>query len=473
MTGQRKRKQVHTLRDDPNDEIEILEIWWPPEGFEEEEEEEAKEEEEEEEDEEDFEVEREVDERGAQQNIQKYEDNFSVPTDQTHCMNGEYIDSINIYKILEEFEQSPHVNTQETKKQSIQWKLANSDEHLLTKAEEEEINKRAEAYVLNVYPDRNYYSLPETSNQCKQPLRIDENINNDQDLYFPLPFQGKRKRRSYDNFICYVTHCNGEDSYDNSHILPKGTRLLKPPNKLVELVAQAINDSPDGLLQVHQIYALLQNKYPYFRYMEKSAINSWRSSIRHALYQKWFRKIHLKKESINSKGCYWTINRKFSPKNWTMPESQGGNLLTFPRVDISENFNRNIQPESFASEHANLVFDAPITEGYQIPLFEEFPNFINIPFKYPYEADRNVYRDDHDLNLVAWSSGAFIDQAAVESIPSWESRVVSASAQFFVRSLKRKKKNFWLVGGLVFLWHINPCELSNTKSCFYIWFVRK
>lgn len=414
MTGQRKRKQVHTIRDDPNDEIEILEIWCPPEGFEGEEEEE--EENQGEEEQEGFEVEEE--ERGTEQHVQKYENNFPVQIEQTQCMNGEYIDTINIYKILEEFEQSPQVDTHESKKRSIQWKLANSDEHLLTKAEEEEINKRAEAYVLNVYPDRNYYSLPETSNQCKQPLRIDENINHDQGVYFPLPFQGKRKRRSYDNFICYVTHCNGEDSYDNSHILPKGTRLLKPPNKLVELVAQAINDSPDGLLQVHQIYALLQNKYPYFRYMEKSAINSWRSSIRHALYQKWFRKIHLKKEAINSKGCYWTINRKFNPKNWTMPESQGGNLLTFPRLDISENFNRGFQPEPLVTEHANLVFDAPITEGYQIPLFEEFPNFINVPLKFPIEADRTVLRDDPDMNLVTWSSASYVDQAAVESIPS-------------------------------------------------------
>ena len=37
-----------------------------------------------------------------------------------------------------------------------------------------------------------------------------------------------------------------------------GTRLLKPQTKLVELVAQAINGSPDGLLQVQQIYTFLQ-----------------------------------------------------------------------------------------------------------------------------------------------------------------------------------------------------------------------
>ena len=37
-----------------------------------------------------------------------------------------------------------------------------------------------------------------------------------------------------------------------------GTKLLKPGYKLVELVAQAISDSPDGMLQVQQVYTVLQ-----------------------------------------------------------------------------------------------------------------------------------------------------------------------------------------------------------------------
>lgn len=37
-----------------------------------------------------------------------------------------------------------------------------------------------------------------------------------------------------------------------------GTRLIKPPNKLVELVAQVLDSSPDGLLQVQHIYTVLQ-----------------------------------------------------------------------------------------------------------------------------------------------------------------------------------------------------------------------
>jgi len=36
-----------------------------------------------------------------------------------------------------------------------------------------------------------------------------------------------------------------------------GTKLLKPNKKLVELVAQAIDSSPDGVLQVQQVYHYL------------------------------------------------------------------------------------------------------------------------------------------------------------------------------------------------------------------------
>lgn len=37
-----------------------------------------------------------------------------------------------------------------------------------------------------------------------------------------------------------------------------GTKLIKPRRKLVELVAEIIYNSPDGVLQVQQIYSALQ-----------------------------------------------------------------------------------------------------------------------------------------------------------------------------------------------------------------------
>ena len=34
------------------------------------------------------------------------------------------------------------------------------------------------------------------------------------------------------------------------------------------------------------------------------------SSVRHALYQKWFKKIRFGSPWISTKGCYWTTNRQ-------------------------------------------------------------------------------------------------------------------------------------------------------------------
>jgi len=57
--------------------------------------------------------------------------------------------------------------------------------------------------------------------------------------------------------LCTI-HSERQGKYCSLTLCNAGTRLLKPPTKLVELVAQAINGSPDGLLQVQQIYIFLQ-----------------------------------------------------------------------------------------------------------------------------------------------------------------------------------------------------------------------
>ncbi|KAL4225459.1 hypothetical protein ACF0H5_016149 [Mactra antiquata] len=204
----------------------------------------------------------------------------------------------------------------ENRKKTIQVKLMTKKEHLLTQEEEQDIHTRADLYAITTLPDFNYCIHVENDG-VKQ---MSKSCNNYQGEIFTSP--RKKKRRNYGNTNCYVTQHEEDDIFDNTKMLPIGTRLLKPQTKLVELVAQAISGSPDGLLQVQQIYTYLQNKYPFFRYMDKVAINSWRSSIRHALYQKWFRKIRFDLSFINSKGCYWSINNKTNPKEWSLPENR-------------------------------------------------------------------------------------------------------------------------------------------------------
>lgn len=206
--------------------------------------------------------------------------------------------------------------SKENRKKSIKAKLLIRKEYLLSQEEGQDIHTRAELYAITTVPEPKYCILP-TDGSAPRPQAMFPDFH--KECMYP-PVQ-KKRRRNYGTTNCYVTHHNYEDMFDNTKMLPIGTQLVKPPTKLVELVAQAISGSPDGLLQVQQIYTFLQNKYPFFRYMDRVAINSWRSSIRHALYQKWFRKIRFDSSFISSKGCYWAINGTSNPKEWSLPEN--------------------------------------------------------------------------------------------------------------------------------------------------------
>ncbi|XP_063400476.1 uncharacterized protein LOC134685039 isoform X2 [Mytilus trossulus] len=192
----------------------------------------------------------------------------------------------------------------EERKRKILDKLENDKENPLTRTEEERIHERAEFFSMSIKPDLKYLSLPEDFSHRDDPAYAASMCG--QQLEYPLP--KKRKSRNLYTDSCYVSYHSDDDPYDNSQGLPCGTRLYRPPDKLVELVADAITESPDGMLQVPQIYTVLMNKYPYFRYMDKSAVTSWRSSVRHALFQKWFRKVKFTTPEISSKGCFWCIN---------------------------------------------------------------------------------------------------------------------------------------------------------------------
>ncbi|KAL3841779.1 hypothetical protein ACJMK2_019880 [Sinanodonta woodiana] len=226
----------------------------------------------------------------------------------------------------------------EARRREIKRKLLTRQEHLLTKEEEEDIHIRAESFAITALPDPEYYILIENDSMPRMP-----NCEN-RDEEYPTSGTRKRRRRSYGNYDCFVTSHNKEHVLDSPRMLPIGTRLLKPSTKLVELVAKAIDSSPDNLLQVQQIYTYLQNRYPYFKYMEGASINSWKSSIRHALYQKWFRKIPFDLSYINSKGCYWAINYKHSPKEWSLPFSSSNDSLGNSDDEFPEDY--DIDPDT-------------------------------------------------------------------------------------------------------------------------------
>ncbi|XP_077506309.1 uncharacterized protein LOC144115711 [Amblyomma americanum] len=63
-----------------------------------------------------------------------------------------------------------------------------------------------------------------------------------------------------------------------AELLPAGTIVRRPPAKLVQLVAQAIHESPIKALRVRHVYEALKKRYPYFMFMDKKEQTTWEGS---------------------------------------------------------------------------------------------------------------------------------------------------------------------------------------------------
>ncbi|KAH8019211.1 hypothetical protein HPB51_018194 [Rhipicephalus microplus] len=107
-----------------------------------------------------------------------------------------------------------------------------------------------------------------------------------------------------------------------SSLLPVGTVVRRPSTKLVQLIAQAIHESPHRVLRVTHVYAALQSKYPYYKLLDKEGINIWKSSVRHALFQKWFVKVCPTSvcKNIRHRRHFWGLNYYLRPREWVMPQ---------------------------------------------------------------------------------------------------------------------------------------------------------
>ncbi|KAH8020159.1 hypothetical protein HPB51_025040 [Rhipicephalus microplus] len=107
-----------------------------------------------------------------------------------------------------------------------------------------------------------------------------------------------------------------------SSLLPVGTVVRRPSTKLVQLIAQAIHESPHRMLRVTHAYAALQSKYPYYKLLDKGGINSWKSSVRHALFQKWFVKVCPTSmcKNVRHRRYFWGLDYYLRPREWVMPQ---------------------------------------------------------------------------------------------------------------------------------------------------------
>lgn len=78
-------------------------------------------------------------------------------------------------------------------------------------------------------------------------------------------------------------------------------QLAKPQANYVQLIYEALSNSPTGQMSLPQIYRAIQRKYPFF--VLKCSTNGWQSSVRHNLSQHHaFRKVER-----DGKGWMWAI----------------------------------------------------------------------------------------------------------------------------------------------------------------------
>ncbi|KZV79760.1 winged helix DNA-binding domain-containing protein, partial [Exidia glandulosa HHB12029] len=78
----------------------------------------------------------------------------------------------------------------------------------------------------------------------------------------------------------------------------------KPRYPYPVLIRAAILSSPERKLRLQEIYAAIENKYPYY----KTAGEGWKNSIRHNLSLiKAFKKV-ARAHNEPGKGGYWTVS---------------------------------------------------------------------------------------------------------------------------------------------------------------------
>ncbi|KAH7970858.1 hypothetical protein HPB49_016198 [Dermacentor silvarum] len=202
----------------------------------------------------------------------------------------------------------------------------------VTVESESTIDQQADMYVSKILPDpaTTVYaergSVPAAScsdhayDSCEKPPTPPPHRRRGGRVPRPTPVRRRRRRVAVDGEERVV--CKPQSGRWSSR-LPVGTVVRRPSVKLVQLVAQAIHESPHRVLRVSHVYAALQNRYPYYRIQDKNAISSWKSSVRHALFQKWFMKFRPTSglyETFRPRSFFWGLNYSSRPHEWQMPQ---------------------------------------------------------------------------------------------------------------------------------------------------------
>lgn len=176
----------------------------------------------------------------------------------------------------------------------------------------------------------------------------------------------------------------------------------KPPKPYLEIIADAILTSEVKMMQLHEIYHLMEKKYQYFA---KNVNKSWRNSVRHNLsLNECFVKAG---RGSNGKGNYWKIHplceKEFIRGNFRrksfkqliragsqsqLPSTQMLQHIPYPvSIDYALNYRTQMAqqfPASAASSfNYNFLNSTPSAQSYNDSQFtEQSKNYTNYNYSF-------------------------------------------------------------------------------------------
>ena len=167
----------------------------------------------------------------------------------------------------------------------------------------------------------------------------------------------------------------------------------KPPKPYLEIIANAILSTDIRMMQLHEIYNLMEKKYDYFA---KNINKSWRNSVRHNLsLNECFKKAG---RGTNGKGNYWEIHPA------CLNEFIRGNFRrkTFKQLIRAHNSQNGNQFSSnpYAQMNYSSSFLPPLPHQFQASAALQYPFFNNTNISslgQPSSAISNLYNKSENV----------------------------------------------------------------------------
>lgn len=152
--------------------------------------------------------------------------------------------------------------------------------------------------------------------------------------------------------------------------------VSKPPKPYLEIIADAILSTNVKMMQLHEIYQIMENKFQYFA---KNINKSWRNSVRHNLsLNECFVKAG---RGSNGKGNYWKIHplceKEFIRGNFRRKSFK-------QMIRAGANQNRSAAPQmSFTDYPLNFQNMPPTLPSQLVNQFSQAP--MNTQFNYQFD----------------------------------------------------------------------------------------